>query len=288
MGSQPLTKPVSILLCFGFVFVLIGFALIISFTQDSKQVDFLSGITKQSLQYHACYFPFIWGSALVTAMFQRPSLMAITSGLLAAILVFTFSLGNLDNVRILLDNADEPVFKALGLDKTEFQKLAAGVILAYFGSGLAFIASVLVFRSKNSNEQAIPYRLPIGIVVVLSAFIGCILVWSSSDVSFTPPTKIAPHRAQLFEATASTVAVVIIFLVGMQFRISPLVYIAAALSAFYNLDILDTFLDIDTGALTSRNQTMAGCIFLWLSALAIVFYCAIVKTQTYLPVESYA
>jgi len=226
-------------------------------------------VTRESLRYNTSYFYFMWISAFVTTSFQRPILMAITAGMLSSIIMYGFSLEGLDSVRIILKNISGQVPSSI-LD--DFKKLAAGGILSYIGAGLAFIASVIVYRKSDSTLTS--RKIFFSLAILLFGFIGCILLWSSDDASSANLNIYT--RSQLFDCTEGTVAVLIIFLVGLSNNITPLIYVAAFLSAFYNLSSLDSYLQIK-GKLAAEHQTGAGYVFNWLSALFMVFFCAFLE-----------
>lgn len=283
------------LLAAGFVLVLVGCALMWSYSHKDDDKYVLSTVSKESLRYNTCYFLFIWVSSTVTALFQRPNLVAINAGLLAAIITFSVSLNQLDLVRILINtysdlesNTDETVRKNLYNDIVSgLRQLAAGGILAYIGAGLSFIASVLAFRIKK-EPQSLLHKVVIALIV-LFGFIGCILIWQSRDVASAPAN--ANTREQLFEATQSTISVVIIFVVGVFCGMGDLVNVAAALSAFYNFSILNTYLElsdkaVNAAGLAEDSIDRAGCVLLWLSAVFLVFFCALYHSTSYLSLDS--
>lgn len=258
------SKPVLYLLIAGGVLMLVGCALMWNYSNAASDVYALPTMTRSSLRYNTCYFFFIWLSSCFTAYLQRASLLAITAGLFAAILTFSFSLTNIDNIRILLNS---PFIT--GNRHDELMKISAGVIIAYVGSGLAFIASVLVFDPNRDGGLPMRSKLLMALIV-LFAFIGCICIWQSQDVA-----AYAPTRAVFFDSTCCTIAVVIIFMIGVFGNVVLLQMIAATLSAFYNLSILDVYLQVPTDGLKESNTDCAGMVFLWLSAVGMVFYCAV-------------
>lgn len=265
MGGQMCSKTVLALLIAGGVLVLVGCSLMWNYSYVDDTLYILPTMTRSSLRYNTCYFFFIFLSSCFTAYLQRASLLAITSGLFAAILTFSFSLTNIDNIRIILDLQK-------GDRHDELMKLSAGVIIAYIGSGLAFIASVLVFdphREGNSVFQSKPASA-LMVLIVLFAFMGSICIWQSQDIAFGTPTRFV-----FFDSTCCTIAVVIIFMIGVFGNVVLLQMIAATLSAFYNLSILDVYLQVPSDGLKEKDTDCAGMVFLWLSAVGMVFYCAV-------------
>eukprot|EP00048_Salpingoeca_helianthica_P014634 m.222719 g.222719 ORF g.222719 m.222719 type:complete len:302 (-) comp16086_c0_seq1:79-984(-) len=282
MALLPSDKRATILLLVALLFVIVGTSLVYHATYDDKfKTD-----SPPSLRYQASYFYFLWISAFVTTSFQRPILMAITAGLLCAIFVFSFSLSEIDRVRITLNRlkvasddwpSGAPIANPYEDPLRLLRQVAGGVILGYIGSGLAFIASVLVFRRANKSTNSRQSLL--AALIVLFGFIGCILLWSSRDIKTQfnagdgSVTRLN-YGEQFFDITDGTVAVLVVFVVGIIWGITPLIYVSAFLAAFYNLSSLSTYLAVNKDLLESENQTCAGVVFCWLSALFMVFYCA--------------
>lgn len=271
----------SVLLAVGFIFITIGSALMwhFSYTSESQFLFLAQGTTAQRFRYDTCYFYFVWISSLVTSIFQRPNMMAITAGLLAAIITFNFSFQEMDDVRSTIKRLED--VSQLSSFRSELQKLAAGCILNYVGAGLSFIASVLVFRSKNSEDKSLFTKVTV-VFVILFNFIGCVCIWQSSSLSTNPNN--AALRSALFETTECTTAVGIVFLIGVICGIDHIFYFAAAISGFYNLSIIDTYLQFEDSL---AKDAAAGTVMLWLSAVAIAVYCAISRgsASSYLALE---
>jgi hypothetical protein len=151
------------------------------------------------------------------------------------------------------------------------------VILSYIGAGLAFIASALVFR-RQSRRSSI--RNLLAAAILLFGALGCILIWSSRDIQTTAnglslSISRSAYGTLLFDMADGTAAVLVVYLFGFLFGITPLIYVSAFLAAFYNLSSLGSFLVIKDGDFESKDQTAAGCVFCWLSAVFMVFFCAL-------------
>lgn len=275
----------AVLLALSFVLTTIGSALMWHFSYTDEFDSFLAILTGQapvatvsarSFRYDICYFFFIWISSVVTCYFQRPNLMAITAGLLAAIITFNFSFDRMDAVRCLISGSGlNPILdKTVDPIRPELKKLAAGAVLAYVGAGLSFIASVLAFRPKSQEPKPLLVKASVAFVV-LFAFIGCVCIWQSSSTDLLVGLAFNPLRAGLFEATECTTAVGIIFLVGIFCSIDHVMYFAAAISAFYNLSIIDVYLLNEDDV---KKDAGAGVVMLWLSAVCIVVHCALTRS----------
>ena len=154
------------------------------------------------------------------------------------------------------------------------------------GAGLAFIASVIVFRRPTRLQGR---RLLLAACILVFGFIGCIMIWSSNDVALdtvvNPNKNPAGTRAVLFDVTEGTVAVLVVFLVGISCEIVTLVYLAAFLSAFYNLSSMGTYLTIKVAPvgdlLREKELDTAGIVFCWLSAVFMTFFCAFEEHSEY-------
>lgn len=263
----------------GFVLILVGSALIWNYSDTDNQ-NYILTQSRASLRYNACYFTFIWLSSTVTALFQRPNLVAINAGFLAALITFSMSFESLDRVRIILNVLNDLPSGAPGVSDRieELRKLAAGGVIAYVGAGLSFIASVMAFQIKKQPQSTL--RLLVISLIVLFTFIGSIIIWQSQDVQYG-----GKFRELLFEATESSISVVLIFVVGVFYGMGDLVNVAAAVSTFYNFSILNSYLEIKGNLLEEHNDG-AGCVLLWLSSVAMVFFCAMYHSTSYLSLDS--
>jgi hypothetical protein len=102
MALLPADRRATVVLFIALLFIIVGTSLIYHATYDDGFQPASHG-TSSALRYEATYFYFLWASSFVTTSFQRPILMAITAGLLCSIIVFNFSLNELDLVRIQLN-----------------------------------------------------------------------------------------------------------------------------------------------------------------------------------------
>ncbi len=254
-----------------FPFVLAGSAMIWYFFNNETTAAALAlkGYSKKSVEYRTAFFFFAWLSSLVCVRSKLQGSVAWNAALVAAIFVVCFPIQSLDDIRQLaklsiLDDKSEKDIKVL----------EAGGVIAYFGALVSFLAAALAHSDPSPRLWS---RIVIGLSVV-SALIGCTLMWKSKSAAFG-----GAFRDFIFQLTDSVIVVVFIATVASISGVYMLSLTAGILSMAIALPNFSTFLTV-VDAIREKSENdpelaEAGAAFCFLATLLTCVCCIIVATS---------
>ena len=262
------------LLLLSFLFIAIGFGLIIGFSYNESYLlrlingtagsrhfdtDILPG--KEAFSFQASYFLWFWLCCVLSTIMHRFNLLSVIAGFFTFLVCRSdFSFYALDNIRKI---KSDPGYSGI------LDNWFNGAIVCYVGVFLALYAAVLAHPRGRSLTRHQYTQLCISSIF---SGIGCIVVFSSSEIQDTN------LRESLFYASTGSFVVTFLMLFGMCFNRDILIHstftLSSAINTFY---VMKTLLLVNS--INGNSNSFYGLIMLWIAGLNIIWIAYLFQYQ---------